>query len=140
MYPKLRSMTRTLIMIALPPLLGGCAAVALTAAGVGSGVAAGHHLGGYAYRTFTETMPRVRSATYVALRRMAIPPGKTEKIDQGERIVTKIADRTLEIEIESLTPNTTRVRAVAKKESGIIVDASTAIEVLTQIEKAVAGN
>ena len=40
----------------------GCAAVALTAAAVGGGVAANHQLGGIAYRTFTAPLPRVRSA------------------------------------------------------------------------------
>lgn len=97
-------------------------------------------MGGYAYRTFTEPMPKVKNATMAALRRMAIKPGTTEKMDQGERIVTKIADRTLEIEIEALTPNTTRVRASAKKDGGLIMDASTAVEVVTQIEKAIGSN
>jgi len=117
-------------------LLGaGCAPLALTAAGVGGGVAAGHHLGGIAYRTFTEPLPKVRAATRKALARMAIKPERTEKIDHGERIIALVPDRTIEIELESLTPATTRMRVVAKKDDGIVVDAATAIEVINQTER-----
>lgn len=113
----------------------GCAPLALTAAGVGGGVTAGHHLGGIAYRTFTEPLPKVRSAVKAALVRMAIKPDRTEKIDNGERIVARLPDRTVEIELEELTPATTRMRVIAKKDGGILVDAATAIEVINQTER-----
>lgn len=124
----------------LPLILSACAPLALTAAGVGGGVAAQHQLGGYAYRTFSEPLPKVRAAAFRALKRMAIKPGPGEKIELGERISAKAGDRNVEIELEALTSNTTRVSAVAKKDGQMIVDASTAVEIITQIEKAVAGN
>lgn len=113
----------------------GCAGVALTAAGVGGGVAAGHHMGGLTYRTFTEPLPRVRSAVNLALKRMAIKPSGTEKIDMGERILAKAGDRNIEVELEALTPNTTRIRAVVRRDGGIIVDSATAVEIINQTER-----
>jgi hypothetical protein len=115
----------------------GCAAAALTAAAVGGGVAANHQLGGIAYRTFTAPLPRVRSAALTALRKMGIKVEGTEKIEYGERLLAKAGDRNIEIELEALTPNTTRMRAVAKKDGGVIVDSSTAVEIITQTEKAI---
>lgn len=115
----------------------GCAAVALTAAAVGGGVAVNHQLGGIAYRTFTAPLPRVRSAAITALKRMGITPDGTEKIDYGERLLAKAGDRNIEIELEALTPNTTRMRVVAKKDGGMIVDSSTAVEIIAQTEKSI---
>lgn len=129
---------RYLLPAALAVLpVSACAPLALTAAGVAGGVTAGHHLGGIAYRTFTEPLPKVRSAVKVALLRMAIKPDRSEKIDNGERLIATLPDRTVEIELESLTPATTRMRVVAKKDGGVLVDAATAIEVINQTEKVI---
>jgi hypothetical protein len=122
-------------MLALP--LSGCAAVALTAAAVGGGVAANHQLGGIAYRTFTAPLPKVRTAAMAALKRMGIKPDGSEKIELGERLLAKAGDRNIEIELEALTPNTTRIRVVAKKDGGMVVDSSTAVEIITQTEKSI---
>jgi hypothetical protein len=124
-------------LIAVLAIFGsGCAAVALTAAGVGGGVAASHHLGGMAYRTFTAPIPKVRSAVFTALKRMEIKVDRTEKTDLGERVIARASDRNVEIELEALTPNTTRIRAVVSKEGGLLVDAATAIEIINQTEVA----
>lgn len=119
-------------------MLAGCAGIALTAAGLGGGVAANHQMGGLAYRTFTAPLPRTRAAVHAALNKMAIKPGKSEKTNLGERIVTKAGDRNVEIELEALTANTTRVRTVARMEGGMVVDAATAIEIINQTEIAFA--
>jgi len=124
-----------LLMLALP--LSGCAAAALTAAAVGGGVAANHQLGGIAYRTFTAPLPKVRTAAMAALKRMGIKPDGSEKIELGERLLAKAGDRNIEIELEALTPNTTRMRVVAKKDGGMVVDSSTAVEIITQTEKSI---
>lgn len=128
------------IVAFLPLILSACAPLALTAAGIGGGVAAQHQLGGYAYRTFSEPLPKVRMAALKALKRMAIKPGASEKIELGERISAKAGDRNIDIELEALTSGTTRVSAVAKKDGQLIVDASTAVEIITQIEKAIVSN
>lgn len=124
------------LFLVLAILGGGCAAVALTAGGVGGGVAASHHLGGMAYRTFTAPIPKVRSAVYAALKRMEIKVVRTEKTDLGERIIAKASDRNIEIELEALSTNTTRIRAVVSKEGGMVVDAATAVEIINQTETA----
>jgi hypothetical protein len=68
---------------------------------------------------------------------MSITTASTEKVDQGERINAKAGDRNVEIEIEALTPTTTHLTAVAKKGGSFLVDASTATEIVAQIEKAI---
>lgn len=123
------------IVLGLSLAVTGCAGLALTAAGVGGGVAAGHQMGGLTYRTFTEPLPRVRNAVKSALKRMAIKPGTTEKIDMGERILATAGDRNIEIELEALTPNTTRIRAVVRKDGGVIMDSATAVEIINQTER-----
>lgn len=117
-------------------VLSGCAGVALTAAGVGGGVYASHQMGGYTYRTFTEPLPRVRGAVLAAFKRMAIKPGKVEKIELGERITAKVGDRDVEIELEALTPGTTRLRSVVRREGQMVMDSATAVEIINQTEKA----
>ncbi|MDO8931103.1 MAG: DUF3568 family protein [Rhodocyclaceae bacterium] len=125
---------RVLFVCLMTFVVTGCAGVALTAAGVGGGVAASHHVGGLAYRTFTAPIPKVRSAVLAALRKMDIKPDRTEKIGLGERVIAKAGDRIVEIELEALTSNTTRMRAVVTKEGGVLVDAATAIEIINQTE------
>ena len=135
----LRTLSLCSIVLAVSAL-AGCAAVALTAAGVGGGVAANHQMGGLAYRTFTAPLPKVRGAVQTALNRMAIKSAKAEKTDLGERITAKAGDRSIEVELESLTTNTTRLRAVARIDGGMIVDAATAVEIINQTEIAFSRN
>lgn len=126
----------SLLVVLSGLIASGCAGVALTAAGVGGGVAASHHMGGHAYRTFTAPIPKVRAAVQAALRKMAIRIERTEKTELGERVIAKAGDREIEIELEALSANTTRVRAVVSKDGGVLVDAATAIEIINQTEAA----
>jgi hypothetical protein len=117
--------------------LAACEPISLTMLGVGAGAGVSHHLNGIAYRTFTEPEAKVKKATLVALKKMAIKYESTEKIDNGELIKARAADRAIEIELEALTPNTTRMRTVARKDGGILVDSATAYEIITQTEKVI---
>jgi len=128
------------LMLVLSQTLGGCAAIGVTMLGVGAGLGAAHHLGGISYKTFTESLPEVKRATILALRRMAIEVSAVERMENGERIVAKAADRDIEIQLESLTPRTTRMRSVARQDGGIFVDSATAVEIIIQTEKALAGS
>ena len=130
-----RALALTLALV-LSQTLGGCAAVGVTMLGVGAGLGAAHQLSGISYKTFTESLPEVKRATILALRRMAIEVSAVERMENGERIVAKAADRDIEIELESLTPRTTRMRSVARQDGGIFVDAATAVEIIIQTEKA----
>jgi hypothetical protein len=123
--------TAALLSIAL----AGCDPVSLTVLGVGSAAGVSHQMGGIAYRTFTEPLPRVKRATLGALQRMAIKVSDTSKTENGELIKATATNREIEIEFESLSPTTTRMRAVARKDGGVFVDAATAFEIITQTER-----
>ena len=115
----------------------GCAPLALTAAGVGMGTGVSHMLGGIVYKTFAAPQPKVERATVAALRKMQIKVTETKREDNKQLITARAADRDIEIEIEALTPNTTRLTVVAKKDGGLIRDSATATEIILQAEKRV---
>lgn len=117
--------------------LSGCAAVALTAVGVGMATGVSHTLGGIVYKTFAAPQPKVRRSTVAALGRMQITVVESKQDGNREVITARASDRNIEVEIESLTPNTTRVAVTAIKDGGIIRDAATATEIILQTEKLV---
>jgi hypothetical protein len=117
--------------------LGGCAAVALTALGVGMATGVSHTLGGMVYKTFTTPQAQVEKATYGALNRMQVRVVKAKRDGSNNTILAKAGDREIEIELEALTPNTTRMAVTAKKDGGILRDGATATEVILQTEKIV---
>lgn len=124
---------RLTLVLGLSVLLAGCDPVSLTALGVGASTGVSHTLGGIVYRTFSEPMSRVKSASYKALQRMQVKVKSTDKIEYGEEIKAVAADREISIELEALTPNTTRMRVTAT--NGIFRDSATATEIIIQTEK-----
>ena len=125
------------LLVLAVTVLPGCAAVALTAGGVGLGTAVSHTLGGIVYKTFAAPQTKVRRSTVAALGRMQIKVVDTKVQGSTETIRARAADRDIEIEIESLTPNTTRLTVTAKKDGGLIRDSATATEIILQTEKLV---
>jgi hypothetical protein len=117
--------------------LSGCAAVALTAVGVGMATGVSHTLGGIVYKTFAAPQPKVRRSTVAALGRMQIRIVEAKHEGSTEVIKARAADRDIAVEIEALTPNTTRVSVTAVKDGGLIRDAATATEIILQTEKLV---
>ncbi|MBI2311837.1 MAG: DUF3568 family protein [Betaproteobacteria bacterium] len=115
-------------------LLTACEPLALTAAGVGMSTGVSHTLGGMSYRTFTAPISRVRGATMTALNRMSIRVESAGKMEGGELIKARSGDRDIEIELEPISPNTTRMKAVARKGS-VFYDGATAVEIIIQTEK-----
>jgi hypothetical protein len=133
-----RSSIRVVVLLGILPFLNGCAAVALTLFGTGAGVATGTSVGytldGYAYRTFTASLPQVEKATRTALNRMGIQIGATAKTEQGKAIAATASDREIEVELEAISSNATRIRTVAKQ--GVFFkDRATATEIILQTEK-----
>lgn len=123
--------------------LQGCAGgLGLTLLGVGAGTGASagvnHTLGGITYKTFTAPPDEVHAATRKALTTMGISVDKDENAD-GEtatrQIVGKTNDRDIEIEIEEVTPRTTRLRVVASHDL-LFKDSATATEVIMQTAQA----
>lgn len=128
---------RLALLTFLALVLSGCDPVSLTVFGIGTATGVQHTLTGIAYRTFSAPLPKVRSAVKAALGHMDIKIGGTEKIENGERIKARATDRDIDIELESLSPKTTRMRCTAR--SGVIMDAATATEIIIQTEKALGG-
>jgi len=127
---------RAFLLIALCLSLSGCAAVATGLVSVGAGLGISHHISGTNYRTFTEPLLRVKNAALTALKRMAINVESTEKTKSGEVLKASVGDRRIEVEIEALTPNATRMRSVAIYRGGLVLDAATGLEIVAQTEKA----
>src|SRR5262245_11033102 len=115
--------------------LSACAPLAITAAGVGGATAVNHKLTGLTYRTFNAPLPRVKSASLHALSRMGIKRSGGQKTDHSETITAMANDREIEIQFESLSSNTTRMRVTARS-GGLFYDSATATEIILQTEKA----
>jgi len=60
---------------------------------------------------------------------------KMERDGSIETIHAKAGDRDIDIVLESLTPNTTRMKVTARQNGGILSDGATATEVILQTEK-----
>lgn len=114
-------------------LLAGCMPLAITAAGVGAAAGVTHTMGGVTYRTFTIPMPQVRNATMTALNRMGIKVESTSKETDGHVIKASATGRDIEIQLEPLSPSTTRMRTIAR--NGVFYDSATATEIILQTEK-----
>ncbi len=117
--------------------LNGCVAVGLTALGVGMATGVSHTLSGMVYKTFTTPQVQVKRATLGALHRMQVKVVDTKRSGSTETIRAKAGDRDIEIDLEALTPATTRMTVTAKKDGGILRDGATATEVILQTEKLV---
>jgi uncharacterized protein DUF3568 len=115
--------------------LGGCAPVMLTALGVGMSAEVSHTLSGMVYKTFTAPQARVKQASIGALNRMQIKVVGAKRDGPVETIQAHAADREIEIELEALTPATTRMLVTAKKDGGFLRDGATATEIILQTEK-----
>lgn len=125
------------MLLAAGVAVTGCEAMALTAFGVGTSAGVSHTLNGYAYRTFTAPEVRIKAATLAALQRMNIKVASAKKVKGMELIQAKAENRDIEVELEALTSNTTRMRAVAR--DGLLNDSATALEIISQTER-VLGN
>lgn len=119
-------------------LVSGCVPVEVTALGVGSSTAVTQTLNGITYRTFTASSSKVKNATLVALNHMEIKLVSTER-DKGVEILhAKASGRTVEIQLDPISSNTTRMRVTAKSD-GLFYDSATATEIILQTER-VMGN
>jgi hypothetical protein len=116
--------------------LQGCVVAGLTLAGAGAGVGMGagveHELNGIVYKTFAASTNELRFASMKTLDRMGMPLTADEKSEEGWKLTATASERTIEIELQSLTPQTTRMRVVANQGGVFFKDASTATEIITQ--------
>lgn len=130
-WSPVMKMTR-LTLLACIVLLQGCAAVALTAGGIAAGVGANYTLSGIAYKTVVAPLPATRLATLKTLNRMEMNISQDEKTDEGWQITADAEDRKVDIELEKVTPNTTRMRVTVDKGIAFFKDRATATEIIAQ--------
>jgi hypothetical protein len=126
---------RILLFLILSLSLSGCAAIATGLISVGAGLGVSHRVNGTNYRTFTEPLPKVRTATLTAFKRMAIEVKSTQKTRTGELLKATANERKIEVELEALTPNATRMRSIAMEPGGLVLDSATGLEIVMQTEK-----
>lgn len=113
----------------------GCAGVGLALFGVGAGVSSGtgvsYTLDSIAYKTFTASEADLRAATNQTFKRMAIDVAETRKTEAGTEITATAGDRTVEVDIDRITPKTSRMRVVVKQ-GWFFRDRATAGEIIAQ--------
>jgi hypothetical protein len=114
--------------------LAGCETVAIALLGAGASSAIRYNLDGIAGRTFTAPLAQVKNASLAALERMGLSLGGTSSYESGETIYASAANRDIEIELEPITQQLTRLRVTAKG-GGLLYDNSTAVELVAQTEK-----
>lgn len=112
---------------------GGCDPLSLTMVGVGTATGVQHTLSGISYRTFTAPLPEVRTAALVALNRMGIKHSTRGKTEDGEVITAKAGARDIEVELDAVTPKTTRMRTTVR--NGLLMDSATGAEIIIQTER-----
>lgn len=121
---------RILALVAATLALHGCAAVALTAGGLASGLGIDHTLNGIAYKTFASPVQSLRLAALKTLNHMAFKVSADKKDEKGWNIEASAPSRQIYIELEFLSPNTTRMKVVVNKGSFFLKDKSTGTEII----------
>lgn len=123
---------RITMLVAALVLLQGCAAVALTAGSLAGGVGVNYTMSGIVYKTVVAPLKNTRLATLKTLNRMEVNVQKDEATKEGWKIVAAAADRTIHIQLERLTPTTTRMRVTVDKGDIFLKDRATATEIIAQ--------
>lgn len=108
----------------------------MTALGVGGSTAVSHTMNGITYRTFTAPSAKVKRATLTALSRMEIKVTAARKESRFEILDAATTNRTIQVQLETVTPNTTRMRVTARN-GGLFYDSATATEIIMQTERAI---
>lgn len=123
---------RTTALLAAILLLQGCAAVALTAGSMVAGVGVNETLSGIAYKTVVAPIPNTRLATLKTLNRMEVNVKTDKATKEGWHITATAADRKIDIQLERLTPTTTRMRVTVDKGNIFLKDRATATEIIAE--------
>jgi hypothetical protein len=122
--------------IVLGVSLQGCAAAGLAVLGAGAGVGMGigveHELNGVTYKTFAAPIDTVHLAARGTLARLKMPITGDARTASGWSLTASATDRTIDIQLERLTPATTRMRVVANEGGIFFKDSATATEIVLQ--------
>jgi len=93
-----------------------------------------YNLEGVAARTFTAPAATVRTASLAALERMGLALQGTDSLERSELIRARSPNRNIEIELEPITEQLTRMSITARSTS-LLYDTATAQELVQQTEK-----
>ena len=133
---SVRAPVAALLLVSLA--LQGCAAVALTAAGVAGGAGVNHTLSGIAYKTFNNSLAELRTGTLRTLEDMDMTVIADSETEDGWEIKATAIEREIDIELERLTKRATRMRVVANEGGIFFKDAATATEIIIMTAEHVA--
>ena len=133
---SVRASVAALLLVSLA--LQGCAAVALTAAGVAGGAGVNHTLSGIAYKTFNNSLAELRAGTLRTLEDMDMTVIADSETENGWEIKATAIEREIDIELERLTKRATRMRVVANEGKIFFKDAATATEIIIMTAENVA--
>jgi hypothetical protein len=115
-------------------LLGACEPLAIAIVGAGASAALRYNMDGVASRTFTAPVAAVKSASLAAIERMGLELDGVSSFDTGETILARAQNREIELELEPISKQATRIRITAKGGS-FLYDNATAYELVQQTEK-----
>lgn len=114
--------------------LEGCAAAALSVAGMVGGSGLDYTLNGIVNRTYAAPVAGTRLAALQTLKRMGMTVEKSAKQDKGWTITAKAANRLIEIDLEPLSTLSTRVQVVVSHtDIAFFKDSSTSNGILDQM-------
>ena len=127
-----RAMTGVRLAVIIMGLFAhtGCAAVALTAGGLAAGSGINHTLSGISYKTFNNPLDELRGATLATLAQMDMAVEYDEASEEGWEITATAIERTIEIELERLTTQATRMRVVTHEGEIFFKDSATSTEII----------
>src|SRR5436190_20214071 len=108
------TMRRTLVLVGMCFMVSACEPVAIALLGAGVSTAFRYNIDGVAARTFTANLAEVRSASIGALQRMGIAVDSSTPQEGSEIIVARAPSREIEIELEPITKQATRLRVTAR--------------------------
>ena len=114
----------------------GCAGIPLTVAALTTGVGVDQMANGVAYKTYPLPTERVRRAALEALDRMAIAVVADSEERTGWRIQGATEERRVNIELEPVTSETTRMRVVVHKGSMFSKDSETGRMIVVRTSEA----
>ena len=96
-------------------------------------IARAHTVNGYAYRICAAPMSMTLYAVVSALNQMRIKIASIRRNSQRDVVRAISGERDIEVEVEAVSPTSTRVRTMARQ--GASYDSATAIEIIVQTEK-----
>jgi hypothetical protein len=130
-----------LLVVASGAGLNACApaagvAIMSSSAGAATGAGIERTMGGKQHKTFVDPIGDVEAAARDVLDRMALTLDEAKDKEDGRIFKASAEHRQIDLELEQLTPRTTRLTVVAKRHTAFFPDEATATEIILQIAKA----